>query len=229
MGAAYGQRALAEGLVRYNLYLDCMPTDGLYELEFDQEMIGRLTGMAQAHLPAPPKARDVRELLAEVSLDAQRTMAALVMKYAADKAPAVATVLAVVPPPSLDALPPSHHRRAAAAAESAEAALLPFEARQRNLLFEPPLTSTEVVSVLLATQRLSVRAGGVRLFSLKVGRSQTLREFTDAHTQHSEVALDSLRSWPKEMGSAVRTGLTSGAGGAVVKGWYNTNESEMQS
>ena len=69
---AYGQRKIAQALIRYNLYIDCMPIDGVGQL--DSEQINRIVGRALNTLQLKHNEFDTNQLLTEVNTDYSRTM-----------------------------------------------------------------------------------------------------------------------------------------------------------
>jgi len=56
---------MAEALIRYNLYIDCMPTDGVAQL--DSEQINRIVSRALNTLSLKRNEFDTNQLLAEVN------------------------------------------------------------------------------------------------------------------------------------------------------------------
>jgi dynein heavy chain len=74
--AAQKLRARAEALLRYNLYVDCMPADEQPDMDMDQ--VSRILGLALASPRLGQKA-NASQLLEEVSLDYVTTMNKLVL------------------------------------------------------------------------------------------------------------------------------------------------------
>jgi dynein heavy chain, axonemal len=69
---AHAAREMAESLIRYNLYIDCMPTDGVAQL--DSEQINRIVSKALNTLILKRNEFDTNQLLAEINTDYARTM-----------------------------------------------------------------------------------------------------------------------------------------------------------
>jgi hypothetical protein len=69
---AHAAREMAESLIRYNLYIDCMPTDGVAQL--DSEQINRIVSKALNTLMLKRNEFDTNQLLAEINTDYARTM-----------------------------------------------------------------------------------------------------------------------------------------------------------
>ena len=72
MSEAYKSRSKAESLIRYNLYVDCMPTDEVGQL--DSEQISRVLGSALSTPDLRQNELDTSQLLNEVNVDYARTM-----------------------------------------------------------------------------------------------------------------------------------------------------------
>lgn len=68
----HAAREMAEALIRYNLYVDCMPTDGVAQL--DSEQINRIVSRALNTIALKRNEFDTNQLLSEVNTDFARTM-----------------------------------------------------------------------------------------------------------------------------------------------------------
>ena len=69
---AHSARSMAEALIRYNLYVDCMPLDGVAQL--DSEQVNRIVGRALNTLALKRNEFDTNQLLGEINTDYARTM-----------------------------------------------------------------------------------------------------------------------------------------------------------
>jgi len=72
LAAASAGRKLAEGLIRYNLYVDCMPTDDVADL--DSEQVNRIVKIALHSRALQQSENDTSQLLNEIHMDYARTM-----------------------------------------------------------------------------------------------------------------------------------------------------------
>ena len=70
--AAHRSRNIADSLIRYNLYVDCMPTDDVGHL--DEEQISRIVTSALHTKTLKTKDHDAAKLLKEIHMDYARTM-----------------------------------------------------------------------------------------------------------------------------------------------------------
>ena len=162
--------------MRYNLYIDCMPTEDLCQL--DSEQVNRIMSSAMSASQLHQNTVDTSQLLNEVNMDYVRTMNSIIFKSCqADQSMSHVWDSLRLPPKDLQRKAPQF-----GVVEHAEH---DFPEQFINFSFQTFLTSTDALSVMLRVREECNRVLSLRLFSTKVTRSLRLEEFQQQQVSFS--------------------------------------------
>jgi len=75
---AHSERIYADSQIRYHFYIDCMPQQGLHELDTEQQF--RILSMATENKAFKDKNIDKTNIMTEVQMDFGRTMNQIVFE-----------------------------------------------------------------------------------------------------------------------------------------------------
>ncbi|XP_048258404.1 dynein axonemal heavy chain 1-like isoform X3 [Haliotis rufescens] len=213
---AYEARKLCEAELRYNLYIDCMPMDGVGEL--DQASLKRMIEWARS---APGLARDkhvedyVQVLEKEVNIDFCRSMNRIIFEKTVNEDPhtfafvSVPTVVKVSIP------------RRGCCLDVPE---YPFDEQYDNFAFNSLLTREESIQATGKVRTECNKVAGMPLFHVPTAKPMRLEEFEQTQSQTtSQVSLFLKDSWITTLRANIRTCLRD-----VGKGWFNIHETNWE-
>ncbi|XP_050390512.1 dynein axonemal heavy chain 1 [Patella vulgata] len=216
LATAFEERKKCEAELRYNLYIDCMPMDGVGEL--DQASLKRMIEWAKG---APGLSKDknledyVQVLEKEVNIDFCRSMNRIIFELTVDQDPETFAFVSV-PPPDIQEIP-----------EKACCMDVPeytFDEQYDSFAFNSILTREESIQ---ATERVRTdcnKVSGMSLFHIPTAKAMRLEEFEQTQSQAtSQVSLFLKDSWITNLRNHIRTALRD-----VVKGWFNIHETNWE-
>jgi dynein heavy chain len=214
--AAYEARMQAESMMRYNLYIDCMPTEDLCQL--DSEQVNRIMSSAMSASQLHQNTVDTSQLLNEVNMDYVRTMNSIIFRSCRNDQ-GMSHVWDSL------RLPPKEMQKEAPKFGVVENAEHDFPEQFINFSFQTFLTSIDALSVMLRVREECNRVLSLKLFSTKVTRSLRLEEFQQQQTTHNRSVTRTLKEdWTTKISQSIKGGLQDSG-----KGWYNLQEHHRDS
>ncbi|XP_030840434.1 dynein heavy chain 1, axonemal isoform X1 [Strongylocentrotus purpuratus] len=213
VGKAFHVRQHTEALLRYNLYVDCMPMEGVGEL--DPESLRRMVEWATG-APSLVSLDDyVHTLEKEVNIEFCRTMNRITFDRIVSKSPdtyAFVTLPELVTPeiPETGMCPdvPSY----------------PFDEQYDNFAFNSLLTREEAIFAVNKVRAECNKVSAMSLFHVPMTKYMRLEEFEQTQSQQSsQVQLFLKDTWITTLRAAIRTSLRD-----VGKGWFNLHESNWE-
>jgi len=214
--AAYEARMHAESQMRYNLYIDCMPTEDLCQL--DSEQVNRIMSSAMSACQLHQNTVDTSQLLNEVNMDYVRTMNSIIFQSCRNDQ-GMSHVWDSL------RLPPKDPQKNVPNFGVVENAEHDFPEQFINFSFQTFLTSIDALSVMLRVREECNRVLTLKLFSTKVSRSLRLEEFQQQQTTHNRSVARCLKEdWTTKISQSIKGGLQDSG-----KGWYNLQEHHRDS
>nr|CAB3238468.1 dynein heavy chain 1, axonemal-like [Phallusia mammillata] len=215
---AYRLRKKTEGLIRYNLYIDCMPLDHNV-LSLDPQSYERMTARSITtpglRTDDPAVLRCVETLERQVGVDFKRTMNKLTFDNVVSRSP---KAFAYVTMPE----PESEISMAAGPPDDVEE--YDFEEQRDCFAFNSIWTRVEAIK---ASGKVHTECNKVKLMSLfntTLTKSMKLEEFEQTQSQaYTQVQLFLRDSWITTLRSVVRSSFQ-----YVGKGWFNMYESNWE-
>ncbi|OXU24749.1 hypothetical protein TSAR_002051 [Trichomalopsis sarcophagae] len=196
--AAMLARRRAEVGLRYQLYLDCMPIDGVFSDVVNEPLVGEKNHIASVRL--------------EVERHYQRVMWDLECRLQLRDHPAVSDFLLSLEPIA----PHSYHQPSASLIPSSRSVKEVGEFIQWNSLY----VHTEVYEAMLSIFDSCRQVSEMSLFSLKSSRTLTLDEFFAQQLQTSHSIVNRLREqWIGDVTRTVRMYLRD-----IGKGWFDLRQ-----
>jgi dynein heavy chain len=213
LAAASAGRKLAEGLIRYNLYVDCMPTDDVADL--DSEQVNRIVKIALHSRALQQSENDTSQLLNEIHMDYARTMNKIVFD-ANLKGGSEATMMGDLQlPEQLPANPPPQFGCLQLPESN-------FSQKFSSFAFSSFLTKEEVIDALQGVQQECNAIKKVKFFNTTNRKSLNLEEFQVAQSQALKISGRKIKEdWTSGVVSHIRTSLQS-----CGKGHFNIYESK---
>ncbi|XP_048578532.1 dynein axonemal heavy chain 1-like isoform X2 [Nematostella vectensis] len=209
---AFALRRETEALLRYNLYIDCMPMDGVPRL--DSSSIDRMVNWARDTRTLRKDdnlEENVRLLCKEVQIDFARSMNRItfdrVVSSSPDQYPYV-TIQEVEPEvvPERGFFP--------------DVPAYPFDEKFDNFAFNSLLTRKEAILAMGKVITECNKVSQMSVFQVPVTKSMKLEEFEQTQSQVSSQVQIFLRdSWLNTLRTAIRSSLMD-----VGKGWFNMDE-----
>jgi dynein heavy chain len=213
---AFKARRKTEALLRYHLYIDCMPMDGLGELSESSFM--RMLELAKG---APSIAKDYRvdlhvpTLKRQVTIDWCRAMNKIIFDKTirADRATysyilLPDPVVEIVPYRGCDPDVPAYN----------------FPKQFNEFAFNSLLTREEAIQAIQRVRSECQKVASMSLFHIPMAKTQRLEEFDQTQSQaSSQTSLFLKDSWITTLRAAIRTCLRD-----VGKGWFNLHETNWQ-
>uniref|UniRef100_A0A4W3IMR6 Dynein axonemal heavy chain 1 n=1 Tax=Callorhinchus milii TaxID=7868 RepID=A0A4W3IMR6_CALMI len=212
---AHFLRQKTEALLLYNLYIDCMPIDGLRSISEDS--ISKMKQWATS----TPGFRD-KSLLAdylnnveqEVYLEYDRTM----NKITFDK------IVSSDPKQFSHVTLPDEVKMKVPYRGLIELPDYPFNENQHKFAFNTLLTKSEVITSLSKVHAECNKVAAMSLFYVTLVKSIRLEEFEQIQSQaHAQMQLFLSDSWINTLKKALRESLWD-----VRKGWFNLRESNWE-
>ena len=211
VAAAYRARRIAEGIIRYNFYVDCMPNDELGQL--DAEQIARVIARAMSTKEMQRNEFDTSTLLNEINVDYARTMnkiifdANLTMR---ENKPLYESMHL------REAIKPLNHPPAFGLVDHAKFEL---EKNFKEFVFNSFLVQPEVCYVLERAQSQCNSMGGLRLINTSNARTLTKEEYMVLQKRTMATARKQIKDdWPSSIVAAIKNGLA-----GVGKGHFDVD------
>ncbi|EFJ44217.1 dynein heavy chain 2, partial [Volvox carteri f. nagariensis] len=229
---AHRSRARAESLLRYNLYIDSMPTDDIPPLT--NEQVNRMLSFALNSKRLKDKLMDTSALIAEVNIEYARTMNKVVFDTAlqgarAEKEAAAASgraASAATAPliPVNEDFPRDPPRLVPDKGTVPLEGSTDFPQQFSEFSFKTLLTKPEVITAITKIKVECAKVAKMCLFNTHYTKSARLEELE----QGQLVALDSAGnylkdSWCVALRNAIRNSFKD-----VGKGWFNLAEASME-
>ncbi|XP_066927305.1 dynein axonemal heavy chain 1-like isoform X2 [Clytia hemisphaerica] len=213
---AFELRKKTEALLRYNLYLDCMPTDNVESI--DDKSLNRIVKWAQGPKSLSNDARLIlhaEKLCKEVTLDFQRSMNKIVFDKVMTENPERFPFVTIeekvsqrVPERGFHSDVPSYN----------------FEKKFYNFSFKSLMTIPDVFNAISRVKAECNKVSAMLLFHVPITKSMRLEEFEQVQGQAtSQVQLFLKDSWLTSLKAAIKTSLRD-----IGKGWFNLDEENWE-
>ncbi|XP_032988956.1 dynein axonemal heavy chain 1 isoform X1 [Rhinolophus ferrumequinum] len=208
-------RKNTEALLLYNLYVDCMPSEGQRILS--EQSLSRIKQRAMS-TPRMRKGSSVLEHLSnlskEVNLDYERSMNKINFDQIVSSQPKTFSYVTLpkkeeekVPKQGLVSVPK-----------------YPFQEQKENFTFVSLLTRPEVITALSKVRAECNKVTAMSLFHSTLSKYSRLEEFEQIQTQSfSQVQMFLKDSWTSTLKVAMRSSLRD-----MSKGWYNLYETNWE-
>lgn len=209
---AYALRCETEALLRYNLYIDCMPMDGVVRL--DPSSLERMITWAKGtRTLRNDKSLDehVRLLSKEIQVDFSRSMNLITFDKIVSSKPEKYPFV-TLPQPEDQMIPERGFHP--------DVPSYPFDEKFDNFAFNCLLTREEAIVAMAKVRSECNKVAGMSVFQVPVSKSMKLEEFEQTQAQVSTQVQIFLRdSWLNTLRTAIRSSLLD-----VGKGWFNMEE-----
>ncbi|CAO2638238.1 Dynein axonemal heavy chain 1 [Lemmus lemmus] len=208
-------RKNTEALLLYNLYVDCMPTEGRRVI--DEQSLSKIKQWALS-TPRMRKGPQVLEHLSslarEVSLDYERSMNKINFDRIVSSKPDTFSYVTLpqkeeekVPDQGLVSIPK-----------------YPFQEQKEDFTFVSLLTRPEVITALSKVRAECNKVTSMSLFHSSLSKYSRLEEFEQIQSQTlSQVQMFLKDSWVSTLKVAMRSSLRD-----MSKGWYNLYETNWE-
>ncbi|XP_052086994.1 dynein axonemal heavy chain 1-like isoform X4 [Mytilus californianus] len=213
---AFRLRKETEALLRYNLYVDCMPMDGVGEL--DQASLRRMVECAKN---SPGIGRDknledyIQVLEKEVNIDFCWSMNRIIFDKTVDEDPV--TFAFVTKPEKKEEVVPVK----GCVLDVPE---YPYDQNYDQFAFHSLLTRKESIEATGKVRTECNKVCGMSLFHIPTTKPMRLEEFEQTQSQAtSQVSLFLKDSWITVLRTHIRTSLRD-----VGKGWFNIHETNWE-
>ncbi|XP_075795609.1 dynein axonemal heavy chain 1 isoform X2 [Pelodiscus sinensis] len=205
-------RKKTQALLRYHLYVDCMPVDGLRSI--DEKSLARMKqlAMSTSHLRKERCVLNCLQCLEkEVTLDYKRTMNKIIFDGVITSKPQTFSYVTLpekeeekVPEKGLVQIPE-----------------YPFDEQRESFIFVSLLTRPEVILALSQVRDECNKASAMSLFHSTLSKYGRLEEFEQIQTQtFTQVQMFLKDTWINTLKIAVKSSLRE-----IGKGWYNLYQS----
>ncbi|RUS78759.1 hypothetical protein EGW08_013475 [Elysia chlorotica] len=214
---AFRTRKVCEAELRYNLYIDCMPMDGVGEL--DQASLKRMIEWAQS-APGIDKSKNLEDytqiLEKEVNIDFCRSMNRIIFEKTVDDDP-VTFAFVSVPPCTIDSTVPD-------TGCCPDVPEYPFDEQYDSFAFNSLLTLPESIQAMGKVRTECNRISCTSLFHIPTAKPMRLEEFEQTQSQMTaQVGLSLRDSWISSLRINIRSALRD-----VGKGWFNIHETNWE-
>ncbi|NXR16043.1 DYH1 protein, partial [Semnornis frantzii] len=211
VASAHSLHKKTEALLRYHLYVDCMPTDGQNSISEKSLQKMKLLALNTPRLKTEERVLDCMCCLEkEVALDYERTMNRISFDRVVTSKPG--TFFYVT-------LPDKEEKKVP------EKGLIwipdyPFHEQKASFSFASFLTRPEVILLLTQVKDECNKAAAMSLFNSTLAKCVCLEEFEQIQIQtFSQVQMFLEDTWINTLKSAVKNNL-----GNADKGWYNLKQ-----
>ena len=229
VAAAYAAREAAEAAIRYQLYIECMPTEELPTME--KERVSRMLALALCTPKLKENKLNASSLVNEVQLEYSRTMSAIIFEQrsAAAAAAADAAPLGVLPGPGGDAMfslvvPATEVRRPVPESALVEVPAHECLHQKQGFAFHTFLSKPEIIACSQKVRSECNKVLAMSLLSTGFTKSFTDEEITKEQTTVLAATVAYLKdTWTNTLKSIVRNGLKD-----VGKGWFNLQEKSTE-
>ncbi|GLI62391.1 hypothetical protein VaNZ11_005010 [Volvox africanus] len=229
---AHRSRARAESLLRYNLYIDSMPTDDIPPLT--NEQVNRMLSFALNSKRLKDKLMDTSALIAEVNIEYARTMNKVVFdtslqtaraerEAAAAGGRALSAAAAPLIPISED-FPRDYPRPVPDKGTVPLDGMMDFPQQFSEFSFKTLLTKLEVINAITKIKVECAKVAKMCLFNTHYTKSARLEELE----QGQLAALDSSGNYLKDTWCVALRNAIRNSFKDVGKGWFNLAEASME-
>ncbi|XP_062056155.1 dynein axonemal heavy chain 1 [Lepus europaeus] len=212
---ANATRKDTEALLRYNLYIDCMPCDG--QQLISEQSLSRIKqwAMSTPRMRKGPRVLEYLNRLAkEVSLDYERSMNKTIFDRVVASKPDTFHYV-TLPKKEEEKVP---ERGLVSVPE------YPFWEQKEDFTFVSLLTRPEVITALSKVRAECNKVTAMSLFHSSLSKSSRLEEFEQIQSQtFSQVQMFLKDSWISTLKVAMRSSLRD-----MSKGWYNLYETNWE-
>ncbi|TYZ61500.1 hypothetical protein PybrP1_006824 [[Pythium] brassicae (nom. inval.)] len=221
--SAHVARLQAQNLLRKNLYVDCMPVEGLHKL--GNESLNKIARLATAVFHGKNhRIPDTTRILHEIQLNYLRTMNKVIFEFhqlANRNVEVFSTFLS--PDEEAPRGPCERVVVRSSAGQKIEAPPIDYADQFIGFSFQTFLTSPEALAALLKVNEECYRVLQLELFNVKTGRSTKLEEFQQRQQALERVVLKTItEEWPNKVATTIKASLAN-----VGKGWYYLQESRQ--
>ncbi|CAG5132289.1 unnamed protein product, partial [Candidula unifasciata] len=216
IATAFKSRKICEAELRYNLYIDCMPMDGVGEL--DQASLRRMIEWAHS-APGIDRGKNLEDytqvLEKEVNIDFCRSMNRIIFEKTVKEDP-VTFAFVYVPPSSAKVTP--------ATGCCPDVPAYTFDAQYDSFAFNSLLTLSESIQAMSKVRTECNRVSCTSLFHIPSAKPMRLEEFEQTQSQMTaQVGLSLRDSWISSLKLSIRSALRD-----VGKGWFNIHETNWE-
>ncbi|XP_076467072.1 dynein axonemal heavy chain 1-like isoform X2 [Babylonia areolata] len=218
LAEAFESRRISEAELRYHLYVDCMPMDGVGEL--DQASLRRMQEWAQSAPGLNSQASNIDDYMQvlerEVNIDFCRSMNRIIFDKTISEDPKTFAFVKV-PEPVVKATP--------SRGCCLDVPDYPFDEQYDGFAFNSLLTLPESIQAITKVRTECNRVcHTMSLYHIPTAKPMRLEEFEQAQSQAtSQVALFLKDSWITTLRASIRTCLRD-----VGKGWFNIHETNWE-
>ena len=215
---AYGLRRRTESSLRYNLFVDSMPTEEIPPLTVEQ--INRVLGFALNSKRLREKLMDTSQLINEVNVDYARTMNKIVFDEAIKRKSFPPEMLVQV-----DEDFPEEPGRPVPERGTVAVPAYDFPEQFSEFSFHTCLTKGEVIAASVKVRAECLKLLKMSLFVMNVSKTSRLEEFVTTQTQAADQMFNYLReTWVLTLKNIIKSSFKD-----VGKGWFNLHESNLES
>ncbi|XP_042305771.1 dynein axonemal heavy chain 1 isoform X2 [Sceloporus undulatus] len=213
--SANNMRKETQALLLYNLYVDCMPVDGLQTIEEKSLQHMKQMAMETSHLRKGNNILDrLYRLGREVSLDYERTMNKINFDRIVSSKPQTFSYV-TLPKKEEEKIPEKG---------LIEVPEYPFNEQRESFIFVSLLTRAEVIMALCQVRDECNKTAAMSLFHSTLTKYGRLEEFEQIQTQtFSQISMFLKDTWINTLKIAVRSSLRD-----IGKGWYNLYETKWE-
>lgn len=216
VGKAYVLRQETEALIRYNLYIDCMPMEGVVRLDpgslKSMETWAKSTGTLKNDKDLD---ECMRRLTKEVQIDFARSMNRITFDKTVSSTPEMFPYVTI------------QQREEEIVPERGFYPEVPtylFDEKFDNFSFNCLLTREEAIVAMMKVRTECNKVSSMSVFQVPVTKSMKLEEFEQTQAQVSTQVQIFLRdSWMNTLRAAIRSSLLD-----VGKGWFNMEEKNWE-
>eukprot|EP01135_Chromosphaera_perkinsii_P003004 Nk52_evm26s232 gene=Nk52_evmTU26s232 len=216
MVEAYESRERAEALLRYNLYIDCMPTDDL--LPFDKAVLDQIIYFATGKMNLEMKSfadKHIGKLAKELKVEFARVNNQLIFDSVLDKGKQEEFGFVTRPEQPIPV---------ELCQFNIELPEYNFRDQYNHFLFSSFLTKSEVINAITKARIECNKVIDSSLFNVNITKSVRLDEYEQMQTQTYVQTHTFLREhWVASMKNLIKNSLKD-----VGKGWFNMNEKNKE-
>ncbi|XP_059176982.1 dynein axonemal heavy chain 1-like [Physella acuta] len=216
LASAFKARKICESELRYNLYIDCMPMDGVGEL--DQASLKRMIEWAHS-APGIDKNKNLEDytqvLEKEVNIDFCRSMNRIIFEKTVKDDPITFAFVSV---------PPSNDKQVPHTGCHPDVPKYPFDEQYDSFAFNSLLTLPESIQAMGKVRTECNRVSCTSLFHIPTTKPMKLEEFEQTQSQMTtQVGLSLRDGWITSLRINIRSALRD-----VGKGWFNIQETNWE-
>ena len=215
---SFKQRELAKLQLRYNFFIDNMPTEDIPPLT--NEQVNRVLVYALNSKKLKDKLMDTSQLINEVNIDFARTMNKLIFDKINKRDEKVkdSSILSIEDKFPIDVT-----------AKVPESGTFPiplydFPDQFSEFSFHTFLTKPEVISAIVKVKSEGLKIQKMNIFNIHYTKSSKLQEFEQAQGQATDQVSNQVKdTWILTLKNLIRSSFKD-----VGKGWFNLNEQNQE-